>query len=695
MGFIRLKRRFYFLLITFIQILCASMSTMSMEPPPDKVKQATKLLVDAAFSGDAIKVQQALQQGADIDSKNGIMTPLHCAASRGHTEVVEALLARGAHINGKEHYQTPLFVAALNRQRRVVHLLLSHGASIGMPEGSSPAHRKLINAVVEGSIQKVAEACSGGADPNAHDHDACSALHWACIGGRADVVLFLLKQGANPRVADAEGNTPLHYAALGGYYCCAHYLLRKGAQADRKNKAGDTPLHYVASRGQERVAELLCKNGASVHARNGKGDTPLHEASLRGKIAVVMLLLAKEPEVNARNNNMMTPLHNAARLGHCKVAEALLNHGAKIDAQSGPDNHWYMALNYATMNGHYAMVKLLLERNASEKLAYQQTNLFFDALSSGNCDLIRYFFDRGVRIDQNYPFVESGIVHKHHLKAVRLLLSRGANIGRALAHVMYVHPTDVVPSEAEMHPFVSLVLEYGANVMDVLEGQTCTLLAAKYGYKRVLALLATYGAPVKEIENQVTYDSCGIFWATAFGDYEAVQKIVAECALPEAALKEAFIIAATQGHCQCLECLFLALEKIKGWEDCVYQALTFIQRIICYSSLTHEQKSHYNAIKNLLFSYSLDHSPESPEGRRQRALAFTGSILRRTFLRRQERDDYRITHTVLQAPLIRPERVIDHARQLISRITHLTHSQEERTNYCHLAALLGLPVSSD
>jgi ankyrin repeat protein len=668
-----------------------------MEPPQDQIRQATKLLFDAALSGDSTKLKQALQQGAEIDNKtlyDDAMTSLHCAASRGHTEVVEALLAHGADINGKEQYQTPLFTAALNRERRVVQLLLSHGASISMPEGSKPANTKLINAVIEGSIQKVIEACSDGADPNAQDYDASSALHWACISGRADLVLFLLKQGANPRVVDGEGNTPLHYAALGGYYCCAHYLLRKGAEVDRKNKADDTPLHYAASCGQERVAELLCNNGASVHVRNCKGDTPLHDASLRGKISVVMLLLAKKSEVNARNNNMMMPLHGAACFGHCNVAEALLNYGAKIDAPSGPNNHWYLALNYATMNGHYPVVKLLLERNTSEKLAYKRSNLFFSALSSGNCDLIHYFFDRGVRLDLNYPFVENGIVKKHHLKAVRLLLSHGANIGRALAHVLYVHPKDNVPSESDIYSFVSVVLEYGANVMDVLkDGQTCALLAARYEYKKILTMLVTYGAPLAEIESHVIYDPRDIFWATAFGDCQAVQKIVTEAALADEALKEAFIIAATQGHRECLECLFSALEKKNGWENCVYQAMTFIQRIIRSSSLTPEQKSYYDTIKNLLFSYSMHRPSESPEGRIKRALAFIESILRRPFLRGQ-RDDYRIMHAVLQAPLIRPESVVNHARELISRITHLTKNQEERINYWHLAALLGLGHST-
>jgi ankyrin repeat protein len=54
-------------------------------------------LLEAARNGDLIKVQKALENGANPNAKNPFgRTPLHEAVVKGRFEVVELLLARGA-----------------------------------------------------------------------------------------------------------------------------------------------------------------------------------------------------------------------------------------------------------------------------------------------------------------------------------------------------------------------------------------------------------------------------------------------------------------------------------------------------------------------------------------------------------------------------------------------------------------------
>ena len=57
-------------------------------------------LLDAAEKGDAAKVQQWLQAGADVDAENTDgWTPLIFAAKAGNQPMVEALVRKGADVN--------------------------------------------------------------------------------------------------------------------------------------------------------------------------------------------------------------------------------------------------------------------------------------------------------------------------------------------------------------------------------------------------------------------------------------------------------------------------------------------------------------------------------------------------------------------------------------------------------------------
>ncbi len=66
----------------------------------------------------------------DVNAKSKYeTTPLHRAASEGHTEVVKILLKAGAKVNAKNNRgRTPLDYA---RQKQIKQLLRKHGAKTG------------------------------------------------------------------------------------------------------------------------------------------------------------------------------------------------------------------------------------------------------------------------------------------------------------------------------------------------------------------------------------------------------------------------------------------------------------------------------------------------------------------------------------------------------------------------------------
>jgi uncharacterized protein len=87
-------------------------------------------LIEAAKQGDLKQVQELLEKGADINTKDKDgMTALMVACLNGHAEVVKDLLAKGADVNAEAKKGfTALKMASLYNYTEVVELLKAHGA---------------------------------------------------------------------------------------------------------------------------------------------------------------------------------------------------------------------------------------------------------------------------------------------------------------------------------------------------------------------------------------------------------------------------------------------------------------------------------------------------------------------------------------------------------------------------------------
>jgi ankyrin repeat protein len=150
-------------------------------------------------------------------------TPLHVAASEGHTDILSLLIEHGADVNGPgTHRDTPLHQASRNARLEAGQFLLNRGADIETRNGSSQ-----------------------------------TALMCATSLGHAEFVRMLLERGSAIDAPDNIGRTPLHFAAQTGHTEVVRLLLERGADAHVRDKRGNTPSELGSQRGHHEVVELL------------------------------------------------------------------------------------------------------------------------------------------------------------------------------------------------------------------------------------------------------------------------------------------------------------------------------------------------------------------------------------------------------------------------------------------------------
>jgi ankyrin repeat protein len=342
---------------------------------------------------------------------------------------------------------------------------------------------QLMRSVVDGDERRVSELLAAGAAPCSVNGDACTALHYAALNGRADITRLLCavpggaaalalrnKDGATPLMlavsssdggeglvtalleADAAGvsvdaqikggYSALMWASEKGYEGAVRLLLARGARQELQNENGDTALHYAAWKGHAGVAKLLCAApgaAAALTLRTEGGNMPLVIAIAEGGggeglVAAMLEADATGVSINAQEGGF-TALMWASRKGYESAVRLLLAHGARQELQ---DERGYTALHFAAREGHVGVAELLCAApGAAAALALRakggNTPLAL-AISegSGSEDIVTVLLEAdvaGVSVDALNKVGYSALTwasYKGYECAVRLLLARGA-----------------------------------------------------------------------------------------------------------------------------------------------------------------------------------------------------------------------------------------------------------------------------
>lgn len=153
------------------------------------------VLHSAAYAGNAAMVEFLISKGADVNATaDGIITPLHQAASNDHTYTIKLLIQRGALVNSTPGKPSALHIAAGAGHQKAVELLIANGANV--------MHR---------------------------NNDGDTPLHRAAMGGYAEIIELLLDAGADIEAEGTLNNTPLKAARANKQTKIMELLLQRGA----------------------------------------------------------------------------------------------------------------------------------------------------------------------------------------------------------------------------------------------------------------------------------------------------------------------------------------------------------------------------------------------------------------------------------------------------------------------------------
>lgn len=182
-----------------------------------------------------------------------------------------------------------------------------------------------------------------------------TALSFACLLGRKEIVELILDLGARIEVKDSDHLTPFGVALLHNHIGLAEFLLSKGAYIDAVNDLGQSILFPVILHRYDPHIEFLLANGVNINHRCNVGATPLMMTVDR--VYFMPLLCALGARVDLQQfDNGQTALHIATIKEHHEAVQILCRHNANPTIK---DHMGKTALDYAMMSNDERMLRLL------------------------------------------------------------------------------------------------------------------------------------------------------------------------------------------------------------------------------------------------------------------------------------------------------------------------------------------------
>lgn len=230
---------------------------------------------------------------------------------------------------------------------------------------------------------------------DAEDNAGRSALHYAVLKRRLDVVKVLLSNNVDKELEDDLGKTALFYAQD----CqAAAFMLRYGTEVEATTRNyKSTGLIHHAWLGDREGVEFYIGEGAFINAVNSVGETALTSCAQHGDVQIVEMLLEGGANTEIAAGGEWTALLQAIRYGREDVARVLLRHGAKKRAKLKSGNS---TLAEACWRKHFGIARLLIEAGSSiDTRDLQKATPLFKAAHAGDVDFVRWALQAQADVD--------------------------------------------------------------------------------------------------------------------------------------------------------------------------------------------------------------------------------------------------------------------------------------------------------
>lgn len=301
----------------------------------------------------------SVMQTRDTQANNALL--LACMSD--NAKLLEFLLERQNGCGPRDvnnMHRTPLMIAAMNGNIEVVRLLLKDKyvqETIDREDidGNTALLLACACAGSEESGKVVQELIdNGGARLRVSNYQGNNPLHVAAIGGRVqhtEILLLLCKVMSKDLLngQNAEGSTVFHLCNEPNV--CYNLIHDRGVHATIADKHGRTPLMSWCLKGDKAMVQFFLEEGNSrLDQMDIHGQSALHLACSSEKL----LSLPSNSEFNDEN---MEHILNIVRM-------LLVKTTGQLHQRDWKDGN--TPLHIAAMkSGGYALVKLLLENNAS------------------------------------------------------------------------------------------------------------------------------------------------------------------------------------------------------------------------------------------------------------------------------------------------------------------------------------------
>ena len=264
---------------------------------------SSTMFVEYASIGDIAKMQNALNNGADINAKDpGGMPALFIAVEENQLSATKFLLENGAYpdITDKEN-DTPLMRAMYYNRPEIAKLLIEYGANVN----------------------------------TSYNDDF--VLTWATFNNYTDIVRLLIEKGANTECYNPVGCTPLIIASSRNYGIC-ELLIQNGADVNaRRSKTSNkdwTSLMYASYNSKLDIMKLLLENGALIDIRTPSLHSAYLIAAQYGTPDAVELLINNGAELNCTDSDGDSALICAAKNEQTDNIKLLIEYGVDINIRN-------------------------------------------------------------------------------------------------------------------------------------------------------------------------------------------------------------------------------------------------------------------------------------------------------------------------------------------------------------------------